>query len=195
MPDLTTPQSVLLTDLALCVNRYRLFTPGIYVCLHVPVQLDAQTRITPGLIAMVNHGKLRQCEPVESGFEGPPNFVLDVFTAGDLAEYERRRSLFERFGVTEYVAVEDSETPVLHWNRLLGGQFQTIESDAPGMIRSLALPGLWIPTNALARRDWWTILAAIERGVTRLGHHEYQETIWHKHGRPAEEKPLPFDAG
>jgi hypothetical protein len=103
MPELTTSQSVLLTDLALCVNHYRLFTPGTYVCLQVPVVLDAASRVVPGLVAMVNHGRLKQCEPLEDGFQGPPNFVLDVFTEGELAEYDRRRQLFERFGVTEYV--------------------------------------------------------------------------------------------
>lgn len=195
MPELTTSQSVLLTDLALCVNHYRLYTPGIYVCLHVPVKFDPQTTIVPGLIAMVNHGKLKQCEPMEHGFEGPPNFVLDVLADDDLTEYERRRDLFERFGVTEYVAVEDADSPVMHWNRLDNGRFRTIESDVPGVIRSMALPGLWIPTDALAKRDWWTIIAAIERGVTRLGHHEFQETIWHKSGRPSPDVPIPFDAG
>jgi Putative restriction endonuclease len=194
MPELTTGQSVLLTDLTLCINHYRLFTPGIYVCVHVPVLLDSQTRIVPGLVAMVNHGKLKQCEPLEHGFQGPPNFVLDVFVAGDLSEYERRRSLFERFGVTEYVVVEDRSSPTLHWNRQENGRFREVEPDAAGVIRSKALPGLWIPADALAKRDWWTILAAIERGVTRLGHHEYQETIWHKNGRPTQEGSLPFDA-
>jgi hypothetical protein len=195
MPELTTSQSALLTDLALCVNRYRLFTPGIYVCVHARVQLDADTRVTPGLVAQVNHGQLKQCEPVEHGFHGPPNFVLDVFTAGELAEYQRRRDLFERYGVVEYVAVEDSPEPVLHWNRADGGRFQEITEDAAGMIRSKALPGLWIPTAALAQRDWWAILAAIERGVSRRGHHEFHATIWHKDGRPAGEAPIPFDAG
>jgi hypothetical protein len=152
-------------------------------------------RLVPGLVAMVNHGRLKQCEPVEHGFQGPPNFVLDVFSAGDLADYERRRVLFERFGVTEYVAVEDGESPTLHWNREEGGRFQTIKEDAPGVIRSKALPGLWIPTDAFARRDWWAILAAIDRGVTRLGHHEFQETIWHKNSRPSHDGPIPFAAG
>jgi hypothetical protein len=195
MPELTTGQSVLLTDLALCINHYRLFTPGIYVCIHVPVQLDPQTRIVPGLVAMVNHGRLRQCEPVDDGFEGPPNFVLDVFSTNDREEYERRRAIFEQFGVVEYVAVEDGESPTLHWNRAEAGRFKSIEQDVLGLIRSSALPGLWIPTDALCRRDWWTILAAIERGVTRLGHHEFQETIWHKSGRPSDDTPIPFAAG
>lgn len=194
MPELTTSASVLLTDLALCVNRYRLFTPGIYVCMHVGVQLDGE-RIVPGLVAQVNWGRLKQCEAVENGFRGPPNFVLDVFTANERAEYERRRELFERFGVQEYVGVEDLKEPGLHWNRLEDGKFREIESDANEMVRSKALPGLWIPRASLARRDWWTICAAIERGCTRRGHHEFQETIWHAEHRPRVEEPIPFDAG
>lgn len=195
MPELTTEKSVLLTDLALCVNHYRLFTPGIYVCLHVPVVLDATTRIVPGLIAMVNHGRLKQCEPVENGFEGPPNFVLDVFEPDEVAEYEARRSAFEKFGVTEYVAVDTSDSPQLHWNRHNGDSFEEAVPDRNGLIKSQALPGLWIPVQALARRDWWSILSAIDRGVTRLGHHEFQETIWHKNGPPAGDRPIPFEAG
>ncbi len=194
MPELSTSKSVLLTDLALCVNHYRLFTPGIYVCLHVPVELDDETRIVPGLISMVNHGRLRQCEPVERGFKGPPNFVLDVFAADEMAEYETRKALFERFGVVEYVAVEDADSPKLYWNRHNGERFETAVADRNGIIKSKALPGLWVSPQALACRDWWTILMHIDRGVTRLGHHEFQETIWHKDIR-GEEKPIPYDAG
>ncbi|MDB5337973.1 MAG: hypothetical protein JWN70_3592 [Planctomycetaceae bacterium] len=195
MPELTTEKSVLLTDLALCVNRYRLFTPGIYVCLHVAVVLDEQTRIVPGLIAMVNHGRLKQCEPVTHGFQGPPNFVLDVFDSDEMTEYESRRTIFERFGVVEYVAVENAEHPILHWNRHDGTRFETAHPDAQGVIKSKALPGLWIPVKALTARDWWLILATIERGVTRRGHHEHQETIWHKDGRSTDDDVIPFEAG
>ena len=195
MPELTTAKSVLLTDLALCVNRYRLFTPGIYVCLHVPVLLDENTRIVPGLIAMVNHGTLKQCEPVTFGFEGPPNFVLDVFDSDEMAEYESRKNAFEQFGVIEYVAVENLECPQLHWNRHDGSGFAEAIPDRNGVIKSKALPGLWIPINALRTRDWWSILSAIERGVTRLGHHEFQESIWHKDGRSTSDNSIPFEAG
>jgi hypothetical protein len=195
MPELTIGQSALLTDLVLCVNRYRLFTTGLYVCVHVPVLLDAETRVVPGLVAMINGGRLKQCEPSAQGFQGPPNFVLDVFNRGERAEYERRRGLFERFGVTEYVAVEDTRSPTLHWNREDGGRFREVEADPDGLIKSQALPGLWIPTRALAARDWWAVLAAIERGCSRRGHHEFLETVWHLSGRPSSQEPIPFEAG
>ena len=43
---------------------------------------------------------------------------------------------------------------------------------------STALPGLWIPSYALKHRDWWAIMGAIARGVSRIGHHEFMDTIW-----------------
>ena len=192
MPELTTNQSVLLTDIALCVNHYRLFTPGIYVCLHVPVTLDENTRIVPGLISMTNYGQMKQCEAVEHGFEGPPNFVLDVFEPDDTAEYQRRREIFERFGVMEYVALMTDEAPSPHWNRLENGKFLEVTPDKWGMYKSKALPGLWIPADALAKRDWWTICSTIERGTTRQGHHEFQDSIWHG---DRGDGVIPFDAG
>ena len=37
--------------------------------------------------------------------------------------------------------------------------------------------------------------ATIERGVSRRGHHEYMETLWHAKGRPSSPEPIPFEAG
>lgn len=45
------------------------------------------------------------------------------------------------------------------------------------LIMSSALPGMWIPADALKHRNWWTIMATIARGVTRLGHHDFMEEI------------------
>jgi hypothetical protein len=182
MSELGIGQSALLTDLALCINYYRLFSPGLYVCVLTPVQLDEQTRLCPGVLAMVNYGRHKQCDPDYAAecFRGPPNLVLDVFPENDLLDYEYRRECYERAGVIEYVAVQDRESPRWFWNRRIDGKFSLIESDGGGMIGSQALPGLWIPTAAFAQRDWWAILGAIQRGVTRLPHHDLMESIWRK---------------
>jgi len=196
MPELSLSKSVLLTDYGLCVNRYRLSTPGIYVCYHVPVILDEQTRIVPGLVAQVNHGRLKQCDATEEGFKGPPNFVFDVFDANEIAEYESRKEAFERFGVVEYVALIADEHQTCHWNRLEENRFVTASPDDQGIIKSKALPGLWFSTNHAKDRDWWTLSDLVERGITRLGHHEFMETIFHKDGRKEEWGDwMPFEAG
>lgn len=173
--------SALLTDIAMCIAYYRSFSPGLYCCTLVPVQLDESTRLCPGVLVMVNYGKHKQCSVDPSGdcFNGPPNFVLDVF-GDDLADYEYRRGCFERAQVREYVALQDGDTLSYFWNRLVDGRFTLIEEDDPGMIRSTALPGLWIPTEALKNRNWWLIMGSISQGVTRLGHHDLMESIWRK---------------
>lgn len=111
-------------------------------------------------------------------FKGPPNFVLDIFPEDDLLDYEYRRDSFERHGVIEYVAVRLAEPVEWIWNRLIAGKFSVIETADDELIMSTALPGLWIPSHALKHRDWWTVMAAIARGVSRRGHHDFMDTIW-----------------
>ena len=60
--ELDIGQSALITDLALCINYYRLFTPGLYCCMHVGVELQEGVRVTPDVLAMVNHGRNKQCD-------------------------------------------------------------------------------------------------------------------------------------
>ena len=158
--------------------------------------LDDNTRIVPGLVAQVNHGRLKQCEATEDGFIGPPNFIFDVFDADELDEYESRKSSFEKHGVSEYVVLIADENQTCHWNRHNGSKFESVSPDENGIIKSKALPGLWFSTNSAKDRDWWTLIDFVERGVTRVGHHELMETIFHKDGRKEEWGDwIPFDAG
>jgi hypothetical protein len=175
--ELEVGQSALLTDIAMCINYYRLFSPGLYCCIHAAVQMDDGTRLCPGIVVQVNHGPLKQCEPNDC-FTGPPNFVLDVFPEGDMLDYEHKRDCFERHGVIEYVALRLTEPVEWIWNRLIDGKFSVIETADNELIMSTALPGLWIPSHALKHRDWWAIMGAIARGVSRVGHHDFMDTIW-----------------
>jgi hypothetical protein len=176
--ELDIAQSATLTDMAMCINYYRLSTPGLYVCVHVPVALDENTRLIPGLIAQVNKGRFKQCNPgTYEYFAGPPNFVFDVFGDDHREAYAYRRACFERSGVIEYVAWPTASTLPI-WNRLVNERFQEIKEDEEGLIKSVALPGLWIPIKPLKNRDWWSVMATISRGITRREHHAFMATIW-----------------
>ena len=41
--ELDVGRSPFLTDIAICINYYRLFSPGLYCCIHATVQLDGGT--------------------------------------------------------------------------------------------------------------------------------------------------------
>jgi hypothetical protein len=167
MDELGVHQSALLTDLALCINRYRLFSPGWYVCVLAKVQLSPEESEVPGLVAMVNYGRKKQCEVGDEVFLGPPNFVLDVFCSEDDSDFLRRRDRFCHFGVQEYLVAINNEPVDVLWHRLNAGCYRLVEPDEDGIIRSHALPNLWVPLKALQDRDWWTVLGCIERGVSR----------------------------
>jgi hypothetical protein len=165
--ELGVHQSALLTDLALCINRYRLFSPGWYVCVLAKVQLSPEESEVPGLVAMVNYGRKKQSDVVDEVFHGPPNFVLDVFYSEDDPDFLRRRDRFCKFGVHEYfVAFPDDPGRVL-WHRWDAGSYKFVEPDEDGIARSHALPNLWLPWQALQAHDWWAVLGCIERGVSR----------------------------
>ena len=167
MAELGVHQSALLTDLALCVNRYRLFSPGWYVCVLAKIEFSPDESEVPGLVAMVNYGRKKQCEVRGEVFHGPPNFVLDVFYSEDDPDFLRRRERFCKFGVEEYLVAFDAEPVGVHWHRLDAGRYRLVEPDGDGIVRSQALPNLWLPLKALQDRDWWTVLGCIERGVSR----------------------------
>ena len=94
IPELDIGRSALLTDIAMCVNYYRLFSPGLFCCMHAAVQLDEETRLHPGLLVMANYGRHKQCEtgPDYDYFRGGPNFVLDVFDSPDDADFQRHQA-------------------------------------------------------------------------------------------------------
>ena len=167
MAELGVHQSALLTDFATCVNRYRLFSPGWYDCVLAKIQLSPEEWEVPGLVAMVNYGRTKQCEVVDEVFQGAPNFVLDVFDTEEDETFLRRRRLFCKYGVREYVVALNLEPVTLLWHRLEAGTYRFVEPDSDGIIRSKALPNFWIPLNSLQDRDWWTVLGCIERGVSR----------------------------
>jgi hypothetical protein len=168
MAELGVHRSALLTDLALCVNRYRLFSPGWYVCVLARVQLSADEWEVPGLVAMVNYGRMKQCEVRDEVFCGAPNFVLDVFNSPDDADFVRRRERFARRGVREYLVALDDDPVRVFWHQLAeGGGYQLLQPDSDGVFRSGALPNFWMPLADLEQRDWWRILGCIERGVSR----------------------------
>lgn len=172
-------KSATLTDLAMCINEYRVRTVGLYACISVGVKIG-DVLVYPDMIVMINYGSKKQCDPDYDNnyFVGPPNFVLDIEDPhSDLVK--ERKKLFADSGVEEYLIV-DERLRKIEWNRLIKGRFKTVKPDKDGVIKSSSLPGLWIPINALKKRDNWAMMASIEHGLTRRGHHELMHSIWNK---------------
>ncbi|WP_113957749.1 Uma2 family endonuclease [Roseimicrobium gellanilyticum] len=179
MLDLDIMQAATLADVAMCVNHYRMSTLGLFVCVHAQVRLGDAVFV-PGLVAQVNQGKFKQCDPGDYDyFSGPPNFVFDVCHEEQRPEIERRRRAFEASGVIEYVLWNATENQPV-WLRLVEGKLIEVPMNDGDIIESAALPGMRFPVTAFKARDWWSIMAATSYGITRQQHHDFMATIWKK---------------
>jgi hypothetical protein len=180
MLDLDIIQAATLADMTSCVNHYRMYTPGLFVCVHPQVRLDGDTVLVPGLVAQVNSGKFKQCDAGSyQYFSGPPNFVFDVYREEQRLEIERRRRVFASAGVIEYVLWNTTaQEPA--WLRLGEGRLVEVPLVGGEVIESAALPGLRFPVDAFKERDWRSIMAATSNGIARPAHRDFMATVWEK---------------
>lgn len=171
-------KAALLTDLAMCINRYRMHSVGMFACIQASVQLGNHT-VYPDFMIMINAGPKKQAEVdfEKNCFIGPPNFILEIFSKDDVGRFQQRKALFETAGVQEYL-VMDENLSAIQWNCLRNGKYRLLKSDTKGVLKSEHLPGLWIPLEALKTRNFWNIMAAIDQGVTRKEHHVMMQSIW-----------------
>lgn len=180
MDNWTIGKSLTLTDLVMCINKYRILTVGLSSCIRATVKMKGEM-IYPDFIIVIGHGKNKQCTAMydDNYFDGPPNFILEIHEDTKSKFVKERKALFESAGVQEYLIVNAGLTKI-EWNRLSGSKFKKIKPSREGIIKSTSLPGLWIPIPALKKRDNWAIMACIEHGITRREHHELMDSIWNK---------------
>ena len=180
MKPLSVGLSALLADVSLCLNHYRLASPGVYCCIHAEVELGSGFRFTPGVTLMVNHGRHRNAtpEPDYELFRGSPNFIADVFADETDPEYELRATSCGEQNVHEYLAVFDTDPLTWKWHSRDEAGFGDLLPDKDEVLRSRAMPGLWIATTAFSSRNWWAIMASTTLGITRCGHHDFMDSIW-----------------
>ena len=175
-------KSATLTDLAMCINHYRVRTVGLYACIRVGVKLkNSHDLIYPDFMVMIGSGSRKQCyaDHDRNYFVGPPNFILEIHEDTTSQYVEDRKKMFADAGVLEFLIVNASSDKV-EWNRLNDGDFVEVLPDSDGLIKSTSLPGLWMAIDAIKKRDNWKIIAGIEHGITRRGHHYLMDSIWNK---------------
>jgi hypothetical protein len=58
----------------------------------------------------------------------------------------------------------------IDWFILHAGQYERLQPDAQGLLRSEVFPGLWLDTAALLRGDLASVLTAVQRGLASPEH-------------------------
>ncbi len=104
--------------------------------------------------------------------EAAPELVVEVAASSASFDLNTKFHVYRRNGVREYIVWRVIDQAI-DWFVLRAGQFERLQPDAQGRLRSEIFPGLWLDVTALLRGDVAGVLATVRQGLSSPKHAEF----------------------
>ncbi|MFQ5857285.1 MAG: Uma2 family endonuclease [Anaerolineae bacterium] len=161
------------SDIITWLGTYRAATPGIYVSDNTSMRLDADNEPQPDVCVWVDDptGKALRA-PRDSFLEITPDLIVEVAASSASYDLHDKLNAYRRNGVQEYLVllVYERETRWYEWQ---DGEYQRLEPDEEGILRSRVLPGLWLQPERFWEGDLAGVLAVLQRGLASPEHEAF----------------------
>lgn len=155
-------------NLMIWLGMYKIATPGVELGDNPTVRLDLDNSPQPDAVLIIEGGQARISE--DDYIEGAPELAVEVAASSAAYDLHDKKRAYRRNGVREYLVwrVNDNE---LDWFSLEAGEYNRLQPDREGIIRSQVFPGLWLAVPSLLSGAMTEVLAALQQG---LDSKEYQ---------------------
>jgi len=170
-------------NLALWLGTYAVRTANAECAINATVRLDASNEAQPDALLRLKAGGQSKIGDQKTYLEGPPELAAEVALTSASRDLHSKFALYRRHAVPEYIVWRVLEGE-LDWFVLREGNFDRLEADAAGVLRSLQFPGLWLDRAALLRDDMAAVLAMLQQGMSTPEHAAFS-------GRPLAQAPDP----
>jgi Uma2 family endonuclease len=165
----SNPHSHVVTWLGL----YEAATPGVEMGADPSLRLDMDNEPQPDALLMVKPQHGGQAKVGEDGdLEGAPELVAEVAASSASYDLHDKKRAYRRNGVKEYIVWRVLDE-ALDWFILRRGQYEALQPDAAGLLRSEVFPGLWLDPAALLNRDLATVLKRLQDGLASPEHEDF----------------------
>jgi len=152
------------------LDTYAIYTPGVFCANNATVRLDLDNEPQPDLVLLIDPARGGQSRISADDFiEQAPELVIEIASSTVTSDGTRKRELYRRNGVQEYLLWQVPERRV-DWVVLRAGQFVPLNADAQGILRSEVFPGLWLNVLALLGHDGAALLATLQQGLATPEH-------------------------
>jgi Uma2 family endonuclease len=150
------------------LNLYALQTRDVACRANATVRLDLKSEVQPDALLLIERGGQTKIGPSDY-IEGPPELAAEVASSSVSRDLHSKLDLYRRHGVQEYFVwrILDNE---VDWFRLVGGEYQQLQPDVQGIVRSQIFPGLWLDKPALLRGEMTAVLATLQQGLASPEH-------------------------
>lgn len=164
-------------DLLAWFGLYRASTPGVRSPVNSTIRFGTNNQPQPDAALMIAPEKGGQAEIDELGYlKKSPELLAEI--SASTADYDlyEKREMYCRHGVLEYLVwrVLDEE---IDWFVLRNDSYERLQTDAEGILKSEAFPGLWLDSAALLKGDLAAVFAVVQRGLATPEHAEFVKRL------------------
>ena len=154
----------------LWLGFYAANTPGVKHAINGTVKLSADDVPQPdGLLRLVPEVGGNTRIDADGYLRGAPELVVEVAASSASIDARKKRDMYRRAGVREYVVWRTRDEAV-DWWMLEEDEYRPLPVGTDGVLRSRALPGLWLDPQALIAGEAARVLAVAQQGVASEEH-------------------------
>lgn len=162
------------SDIIAWVGTYRAATPGIRIADNTSLRLDVDNEPQPDVSVWIDDPTGQALRVPKEGFlEVVPELIIEVAASSAAYDLHDKLNVYRRNRVQEYLVLVIYERET-RWHTWREGEYQLLEPDEEGILRSRVFPGLWLHPERFWEGDLAGVLAVLQRG---LESHEHQAFV------------------
>jgi Uma2 family endonuclease len=154
---------------------YSTATPDIEGADNTTTRLDLDNEPQPDALLRINVGGTSSISK-DGYIEGAPELVAEIATSSVAIDLGAKKNAYRRNGVQEYLVWQTFENQ-LSWFRLQDGEYVLVEPNAEGIIKSQAMPGLWLNVSALLEGRMLEVLNGLQAGLASAEHQAFVQAL------------------
>jgi Uma2 family endonuclease len=153
--------------------QYESGTPGVATGDNSTTRLDLDNEPQPDIILLIDPERGGQARISEDDYvEEAPELVVEVASSSASFDLSTKLHVYRRNGVREYIVWRVLDEAI-DWFVLRAGEYERLELDEQGWLRSEVFPGLWLDVGALLQGDVARVLATVRQGLDSLEHQAF----------------------
>jgi Uma2 family endonuclease len=158
-------------------GTYLAATPGVEAGDNATLRLDNSNRPQPDILLRIDraHGGHSFIAP-DDYLVGAPELIIEVAASSVNYDMHTKKEVYARNGVQEYLVALTYDC-AFHWFVLREGEYEALQPDEHGILRSEVFPGLWLQPAALFANDLAGLLAVLQRGLASPEHADFVDRL------------------
>ena len=146
-------------------------TPGVDLSDNATVRLDSDNEVQPDALLRIETGGQSRISD-DDYIEGAPELIVEIAASSASYDLHEKLKVYRRNQVREYLVWQVYDR-TFDWFRLHEGEYQHLQPDDGGIVRSEIFPGLWLPVSSLLDGDLARVLAVVGEGIASGEHQEF----------------------